>query len=189
MKIRINITENKASVYTPYNREFVTKIKTIGGAKWNGEAWVIPVNAVDDCRKILKDVYGETDLPDTSEKLTVKVTLHRYLAEEREPIVMFGHTIASAFSRDSGARVESGVRFVSGKPESGGSRKNWETYIPEGCVFIIEGVSKERFEQEKEKYKADFEVMENSVIDRASLLEEREKLLARISEIEKLLSA
>lgn len=188
MKIRVNIDNDKAAVYTPYNRTFVQKIKTIGGARWNGEAWVIPANALDVCRNIMKDVYGETDLPDESEKITVKVTLRETLAEEREPVVMFGHTIASAFGRDTGAKVADGVQFIDGQPTSGGSRSRWDTVVPDGSVFIIENVSRDKFNADREKYNADFEIVEQAGIDRAALMEERERLLARIAEIDKLLA-
>ena len=36
MKIEINA--GKANVFTPYNKDFVAKIKQIGGARWNGSA-------------------------------------------------------------------------------------------------------------------------------------------------------
>ena len=64
MKIKIEVKENKAYIYTPYNPEFVRKIKQIGGARWNSseKAWTVPEDMVEPVREIMMEVYGETDV-------------------------------------------------------------------------------------------------------------------------------
>ena len=36
MNIRIEIKGNKAYIYTPYNKEFIKRVKMIGDASWRG---------------------------------------------------------------------------------------------------------------------------------------------------------
>lgn len=62
-KIKVkNLENNKVAIYTPYNKKFVAEIKNIGGAKWNGEAWIIPEAGLEYARDIMFDIYGETDI-------------------------------------------------------------------------------------------------------------------------------
>ena len=46
-------------LYTPYNPDFIFRIKELGG-KWNGKAWVIPKNkeVFTAARAIMKEIYG-----------------------------------------------------------------------------------------------------------------------------------
>lgn len=182
--MKIEIRENTAYVFTPYNPKFVSSIKAIGGAKWDGNerCWKIPAAAVDTARKVMMDVYGETDLPDDGEKVTVRIRFDEEVSEERGPIVIFGKTIASAFGRDTGAKVGADVVFVQGAPTSGGSRNRWDTIIPEGCVAEIRNVPTAALNDDY-----NYEIVEEKAIDREALEAEKAKLLKRLAEIEELL--
>ena len=74
--MKITTKDGKAYVSTPYNKDFVTKVKQIGGARWNGSerCWVIPESEISTARTYMREVYGETDLPDEEERVTVDVT-------------------------------------------------------------------------------------------------------------------
>lgn len=183
--MKIEIRNNTAYVFTPYNPVFVKEIKTIGGAKWDGvqRCWKVPEATVDTVRKIMMEVYGETDLPDGGEKVTVRVKFNEMETGHRGPVVVFGKTVASAFGRDSGARVGDDVVFIEGAPESGGSAKNWSTVIPEGCVVEIRNVPTAALDDSYE-----YEIVEEKKIDRTALEEEKAKLLKRLAEIEALLA-
>ena len=111
-------------IFTPYNPDFVKKIKCAE-------------TEIDTIREYMMDVYGETDLPDDGEKVTVRATFPNGAWELTGPIVVFGREIARAWGRDSGAQVGSDVTLISGKVDSGGSRANWRTEIEEGSVFKI----------------------------------------------------
>ena len=190
MKIEIN--GESAIVWTPYNADFVRRIKTIGGARWDAsqKAWKIPANTIDDCRAIMQEVYGETDLPAAdAEKVNVRLTFESKLTEWHAPVTIFGKTIASAFGRDSGARVGDSVSFVSGAPTSGGSVKNWETVIPAGCVCVLHDVPKTLVSQENLPSGVSYEIEQRTAeAERNDLLAERERLLRRIEEIDSLLA-
>lgn len=136
------VADNKIEVRTPYNPQFVSKIKT-AGARWNAidKAWTMHAANIDVAREILRAVYGRDDMPAADEKLVrVRVTALQNISADRGPIVLLGRIIASARGRDSGARVGEGVAFIDGKPQSGGSVKNWTTEISEGSIFVVADV-------------------------------------------------
>ena len=74
--IKVTIKDGRASVFTPFNRDFVAAIRNVGGRKWDGESkcWTVPEESLPQVRQIMMDVYGETDLPDAGGSVTVKVT-------------------------------------------------------------------------------------------------------------------
>lgn len=188
--MKITVENTRAKVYTPYNKEFVAKIKLIGGAKWEAaeKCRSIPKEEIETARAYMVDVYGMSDIPDTSEKVNVEVRFNADDYERCEGISLFGRTVIRAFGRDSGARVGEDVTLVSGNISSGGSMKNWETQVSAGTVLRIRNVSRKALEI---PHCYDITVTEIGApeIDREALLAERERLLARIAEIDAQLNA
>ncbi len=188
MKIT-NLGNGKIAVDTPYNPSFVSKIKKAGG-KWNpgNKTWEIDERTIDTVRAIMREVYGQDDMP--QETVTVKVTIgDKNLKEWRAPVVLFGRNIASARGRDGGARVGEGVCFEKGGCDSGGSMKNWYTIVSAGSEITIYEVPRLAVEQKlgwKDEY-GTFEVVENGD-PLAALRAEKEALLKRLAEIEELLN-
>ncbi len=188
MKIT-NLGNGKLAVDTPYNPNFVSKIKKAGG-RWNpgNRTWEIDERSINTVRAIMREVYGQDDLP--QELVTVKVTIgDKNLEEWRAPVVLFGRTIASARGRDSGARPGEGVCFEKGGCDSGGSMKNWYTIVRAGSEITIYDVPRLAVEQKigwKDEY-GTFEVIENGD-PLAALRAEKEALLKRLAEIEELLN-
>lgn len=183
-------TENGvAKVITPYNADFVARIKNIGGRRWNGSegCWEVPETEVNTVRSFMMDVFGETDMATDDEKVTVKVTFNDMESKRRESIVLFGKTIARAWGRDSGAKVGEDVTLLSGSVTSGGSVKNWTTVVREGTVLKVRNVPRKALEMDTD-LDVTVEVMESAEVDRVALIAEREKLLARLAEIDKALA-
>ena len=58
--INIKCCDGEAKIFTPYNKEFITNIKTIGAAKWNPRegCWVVPESSVDLVRDFMLKIYG-----------------------------------------------------------------------------------------------------------------------------------
>ena len=191
--MKIETHGNKIFIYSPYNSEFITKIKKIGGARWNPDesCWMAPLNMIDTVRCILREVYGEDDLH-SSEKIGLRLTFLKSMSEERSGIEMFGKSIAKAYGRDSGARVGNDCAFEVGSPVSGGSTKHWMTTIPEGCVVLIHNVSKPIYDKRigsiLEDGNVKVEVLDEAPVSRVDELKaERARLLKRLDEIDKLL--
>lgn len=184
MKIEIN--GSKALVYTPYNKEFVSQIKGIGNARWDSakRAWSVPAECVDQVREIMEAVYGESDISGCR-KVSVRLTFAKRIYGYCEPVTILGKTIAKAWGRDSGARPGDDVVFVSGKPESGGSAKNWTSVVPEGSVVVLHNVPEVKLSEDLPSG-VEMEIIESGA-NRAALEAEKARLLARIAEIDNLL--
>lgn len=183
--MRIEVKEGTASVYTPYNTDFVSAVRSIGGACWNRsqQCWDVPSHSVDAVRNIMMEVYGETDA-EPADKVDIRVTFTESIFGDRGPVTLFGKTVASAFGRDSGAKVGDDVAFILKKPASGGSVKYWKTVIPEGAVAEVYNVPRSKAVG-GEGYTV--EVIEKDRPDTEVLRKEKEKLLKRLEEIDALL--
>lgn len=141
------IENGRIAVDTPYNPEFIRRIKQAGG-RWDASrrVWICDARDTDMVREIMRDVYGRDDMP--QEVVSVRVTVgEEQITAWRGPVVLFGRTIASAFGRDSGARVGDGVAFSAGGATSGGTMKHWYTVIRPGSVFVVHDVPRAAVEQ------------------------------------------
>lgn len=190
--IKVTIKDGRAYLKTPYNPQFVSEVKGIGGAKWNSDerAWSIPERALDIVREIMLRIYGEADQAEEPERVTAQLTFNEAFLKYHGPVVIMGKTVASAFGRDSGARVGDDAAFTEGEPESGGSMKNWYTYIPSGCKVTLYNVPKAMTGAENIPEGVTCEIIEQQsdpASEREALLKEREKILARLAEINKIL--
>ena len=184
MKIELN--GSKALVYSPYNKDFVAQIRSIGNARWDSarKAWSVPAECVDQVREIMVAVYGESDIP-AGKKVSVRLTFTKPVYEYCDPVTIYGKTVSKAFGRDTGARPGDDVVFISGKPESGGSAKNWTSVVPRDSVVVLHNVPESKL-SEALPDGVEMELIQ-STVNRAALEEEKARLLARIAEINKLL--
>lgn len=188
--MKITIKDTDTYLDTPYNPEFVSAIKAIGGARWdaNRREWRVPAACVDQAREIMRRVYGECDLADDVRRVTVNITFdEKVYSDDRQALIIFGKHIARAYGRDSGASVGDDVSFLSGKPTSGGSRANYYAIVPAGAVAQLRNVP-ETLLSEKLPDGVRYEIVPDTTPpDRAVLLAEKERLLARLAEIDKLI--
>lgn len=189
---KIVTNDGVARVYTPYNSEFVRRIKNIGGARWDGSAkcWTIPADAVQECRKIMTAVYGQSDLPDAGGTVKLRLTVHEDILADRDDVKMFAKSLCRATGRDSGGRPGQDVIYTEGEPQSGGSVKYWCSVVPAGSVLTLSNVPRRLWESyspdEEEREKVTVELID-SAPSRAAMIEEREKLIQRIAEIDRML--
>ena len=185
----MKITERDGRIFidTPYNPNFVEKLKWLGG-KWNPNerVWVMDARNSEAVREAMREVYGRDDRP--VPLVSVRITTDTEISGRRGPVTFFGRIVASAWGRDTGARIGEGVAFEKGKPDSGGSAKNWCTVVPKDCVIVIHDVPADAVEQELDwaSWCGTYEIIQLA-IDQDALERERETLLARIAEIDNLL--
>lgn len=106
-----------------------------------------------------------------SDKIKVRITA-REDNHRRFAVIFMNEKVAVAFDRDSGAKIGYGTRMISGKIDSGGSRKNWYCIVKEGSIFELE-VDREAFEKNKNRIKK----WDIEVIDDFTMSEERSRLL------------
>ena len=186
--MKIEVKDGKAYIYTPYNAEFVKRLKGVGGSKWDPEkkCWSVPENSVDAVRQVMSDIYGYTDIS-ANETVTLRITFNSRAQETRGDVVLYGKVVAHACGRDSGARAGDDVAFIVGMPEGGGGAKNWVSAVESGSVVILNSVNKNIYAKEKPAYDVTVEVMSTANTDRDSLIKERQRLMNRIEEIDRIL--
>jgi hypothetical protein len=135
--------ENPVTLKAKYNEALVRECRQLVG-KWDPDAkvWVFP-RMVEDMVEELDYYYGAKLIP-------IEIESKKQI-QQQGWITFLGYPIAGAKHRDSGADLFDGVAFISGAFGSGGSRKNWYTYIKPASVFRLE-ISEnvlELFEPEK----------------------------------------
>ena len=193
MSIIVTRIEDEILVSSPYNPKLPKMARAIGGS-WNVDKSVWIFNKADEklAEKLYMDIYNEWE---NSETIRVRITTHSDIATGNDSVYICGKQVARATGRDSGASVGKDVRWVSGElPTSGGSAKYWCTIVNEGSVFELVNfpvAALEKLANAAEREEFEFTIVEEEkseqVIDVALLIAEREKLLARIEEINKLL--
>ena len=173
------------------DKNFVQKIKKIRCAAWNGSAWTVDADFVPAVREIAKSIYGYDDTEEV-EAVTLRITFMQDKEVYHDDIRLFGKTIASAYGRDSGAKLGKDAVLIKGNACSGGSVKNWRTIIVAESVILLNNVPRQMYEKKKGVYDPEeikIEIVENDKIDINKLKEEKERLLKRIAEIDKVLTA
>ena len=187
LSYRIDVDSGKALITSPYNPDFISKVKLMGG-KWDAgrRVWKVDESLIEDVRSAMREVYGRDDRGELSGTCTVIVSFSEDVDGYKSPVTVFGRVIASAYGRDSGAKVGEGCAFLEGRPESGGSMKNWRTTVPAGSKVKIMDVPKCILSGASLPDGASFMVVDDE-ISREALLEEKENLLKRLKEIDRLL--
>ena len=149
---------------------------------------------VSAVREIMRNVYGYDDTDTDIQTVTLRIVFLENQSAYHDGIRMFGKTIATAYSRDSGAKLGADVALIKGSICSGGSVKNWNTEIDRDTVINLYNVPVTMYEKEKDSYNPEeikIEVVEDEETggaDTDRLREEKERLLKRIAEIDELLS-
>lgn len=192
--ISIRTDADKAYISSPYNPDFVKGIHSIGSAKWHAatKEWQVPIDSLEDAKQVLRDVYGTDGSENSEPKVTVKLTIDDDIdlgdiqsIDNELVMTLFGREIMSARGRDSGVKVAEGVT-VKGKYKSGGSMKYPTIEFGKGTEIIVYNVPETLAKKAKVKH-ATVEIVSQPKIDRQALLDEKERLLKRIAEIDKLL--
>ena len=190
MKVEIKKVGEQIIAKSEYHPDLPREAKKLGG-RWNPErkAWVFDARDFDRVRKLYRNTYG-TDGSDNGETVTIKAEL----TSEDEDFERCGGyylgpvCIGRAFGRDSGAKLSSNIVCLQGGLTSGGSVKNWATVVRKGTVIEIRDLPKGTAQELLDNPPIFWETSAvDERIDREALVAERERLVARIAEIDKLL--
>lgn len=191
----ISITRNGSdiSVASPFHPAFVHRAKELGG-KWDAAAkvWAFDARDEDDVRALCREVYG-TDGSSDTKLIDLRITFKSGARAGQRAVYVCGREIARAWGRDSGAKLGEGIKLVEGRITSGGSSKNWATVVDAGSVFIVRDVPEAKARAEAEACNTDefsIEILTSApaAVDVSALQAEREKLVARMAEIDAILS-
>ncbi|MCF7220995.1 hypothetical protein [Marilutibacter chinensis] len=187
--VTVRVENGSVYVRSPWNEAFVKDAREKLSGKYTGGEWVFDVFNEQRVRKTLMAIYGCDGI--TTDTCTVRVTLDGDDDAGQGPITIWGRPIARATGRDSGATLSPGIVIVEGGFTSGGSMKNWTTKVKDGHAVVLirdfPGVTARRLVGEGKDW---ISIEKEAVsIDRAALEAERDRLLTRLAEIEKLMPA
>lgn len=188
-KINITTTTESIAVQAPYHATFVARARDLGG-KWRAPSWVFDVRDENRIRELCRECYGTDGL--TADLCTLRIEWKQSSVVDKAGFVAAGRPVARAFGRDSGAKLDDGVVMLAGGFGSGGSVKNWVTTVDEGTVVLVRDFPRAEAERLVAEQPASRRVYaieaEAPVVDREALSAERERLLARLAEIDQLLA-
>ncbi len=189
-KISVTSAGTRLSVHSPYLPAFVAAAKALGG-RWAAPAWVFDARDEARVREALRTHYGTDGSAAAGPVVTLRVAMDAVYAD-RDAIRLGGREIARAYGRDSGAKLGDGVVLLDGKFGSGGSVKNWTTRS-DGATILIRDMPAEMAERliaaPPQWVTAIAIEPETPVVDREALAAERDRLMARVAEIDRLLAA
>ena len=190
MNIKIEIIGGTLRVESPYNQEFVKFARQTSG-HWRSPAWVFDVREEDRVREACMAIYGCDGIK--SDLVSLRCEWRKDEFAPTASITLEGRPLFTASGRDSGARVAPGVVLVEGVATSGGSKKNWETVVRAGTVAIVRDVPRALAEScvaasVDPNHSWGFEIEPESTSGHTEVLKsERERLVARLVEIDRLL--
>ena len=186
--VLVKVEAGKVLVKSPFNPDFPPKARQLGG-QWREPLWVFDARDEERVRELCRAIYG-TEGTGCDELVTLRVTVTCDWEQRRDGLYLAGRQIARAFGRKSGAKLGAGVVVLSGGFSSGGSVNNWKTICKAGTVFELRDVPRYAAEKALEENREwTIEIIGGeTVVDDEALKHERERLLARVSEIDLILA-
>ncbi len=185
--VKTTIKDGNLKIESPYNKAFISKIKELGGS-WKAPCWVVDARQESRVRELLLDIYGEDGTDGPQDLVNLRLTGTKWDDSESSSEWSFcGRTIARRRYRDSEVTFGPGVVVVDAEfYKSGGSRNapavDCKTETPVFELYDVPRALYERMEDtEGVELLPDTSSAENKV---AKLKTERDKLVARIKEID-----
>ncbi|MDA0407359.1 hypothetical protein O7R08_15565 [Vibrio alginolyticus] len=133
-KLAANVEEQTrlgiCSLKTAYNTLLIEECRKLGGT-WDKPqgAWIFS--------SIVEKEVEELDEIFNSALVTVEIEAIEEIQEQGKAIEVLGYPVCKAFSRDSGARIETGIALLAGYATSGGSKNRWTTVLSEGATLRL----------------------------------------------------
>ncbi|MFH4663981.1 hypothetical protein WMQ48_04385 [Vibrio cidicii] len=133
-KLAANVEEQTklgiCSLRSAYNTLLIEECRKLGGT-WDKSqgAWIFS--------SIVEKEVEELDQTFNSDLITIEIEAIEEIQEQGKPIEFLGYPVCKAFSRDSGARIETGIALISGYCTSGGSKNRWTTVLSESTTLRL----------------------------------------------------
>ncbi|MDD2321238.1 MAG: hypothetical protein PHO83_14435 [Geobacteraceae bacterium] len=188
----IKVNNSRIVVTSMYNTLFVAEAKNIDG-KWSetAKAWVFDVRDEQRVRDLCMKYYGTDGV--VNDLCTLKV---KWLEDEKSKIcsaiTVYGRPVAKAKGRYTGATLQDGIVLIEGAFTSGGSWQKWVTYVDGGTEVLIRSfphmAAKDLISDQSNNIIYSIEV-EESPSEHDALNAERERIIERLAEIDKRLTA
>lgn len=187
MDVKIETEGDNLYLTSPYNPDLNPQVKQIGG-KWDPatKRWGFDVRDEQRVRDICRSLYGtDGSREQDGDLVTVRVRLADHEGSKYDNHVSFaGRRIAERPGRDAPVRLAANVVVVEGTlPGSGGSMRYPNVDAGQAVVVEVRDLPRAALSVERED---SYEIVGEKV-DVDALLAERERLLARVAEIDALL--
>ncbi len=179
------IKENEIlKVKSKYNEKFIKLAKTVNG-KWSSPYWEFPIENEDRVRDICLKVYGENGLINESVDLIIDLDLAKSLHKD-DKIKIGDVILCERKSRDWNVTLSDNVMVLDGEfCNSGGSAKYPRvTWNCDKMRIKVKNFPLALYEKIEDKKGI---TATKSVTNTEVLLKEKESLLKRLAEIEKML--
>lgn len=170
---------------TPYNKEFVSFARMRGGKWSDGEkVWMFDPRDEFAVRSALIDIFG-TDDYESCQKVTVQVYLDHFNTDRE--FILFGLTLLYRSESYSYVKMHPNVVVVSGGfPKEGGSRRHPKISPEPGTIIEVRDIPRDIAIRTWAKNKEGIRILGDAGIE--SLKTEKQALLERIAQIDKLLA-
>lgn len=201
MTVRIEEIGQKIRVHSPYHPQFPSAARALGG-RWDaeGKTWVFDIRDIDRVRETLRGIYGtDGSAEGATVTLHVNVNVLQRLAMfdsalnqqlRSGSLFIAGREIARRPHRDAPVRLGEGVTIISGGfPATGGSVKHPELGPREGTVVEVRDVPVSAASAAVDQFPAAVSIVGEQEAHHQALLAEKERLLARLAEIDAELGA
>ena len=189
MSVTYEIKDKKIYVNSIYKSNLPDLARNIGG-RWSSLSlqWVFDEREFDDVKDLYLELYGEFGEFNT-EKVDLSITFDVKYQELKSSINIDGIEIARAFSKSSNVKILSNIIIRNGGFSSGGSNKNWYTIAEKNTIVEIHDIPMLLAIHviNNTPDGITIKMMNKNNNNMISLQKEKEKLLLRISEINKIL--
>ena len=178
-------TENgKTTVRAPYHPGWPKEARNLGG-RWAGGAWVFDARDELRVRALADEVYGTDGGPGAEDTVTVRIPVGDVRGERGgQPATRYryGRKSATRGGRDEERRLGDGVLLVSGGFEDSAGSHNYLQLGPLDGTFV-----EVRDLPRSVAVQHDLEIVGDGGPDHEALRAERERLHARLAEIDAVL--
>jgi len=181
--ISITTVGTALTVRSPYNTDLVEGAKDLGG-RFDAatKAWVFDARDERRVRDLLTRVYG-TDGSTSGQTVTVHISFDDGFRFDYDAVVFAGRVVARRPSRDERVRLTGAIIISGGFGARGGSVKSPALAPQPGTILEVRDVPAGHAD-----VTAKGVTIISSTVDRAALAAERAALLARLAEIDALLT-
>lgn len=178
------VTDNSTvTVHSPYDPAFPPAARKLGGV-WKDGAWKFAHRDFDRVRELCRTIYGTDGAEPEGVGVTVRVPLDGWDSHHADEFRLAGRRLLWRPSRDERVRYASRVVVVSGDfYGSGGSMRYPEVNAKPGTVIEVRDVPADVAQKMVDEYPT-ASIVDGGEAFVAALLAERDRLTARIAEID-----
>lgn len=173
-------------VRAPYNQNFVTAAQNLGG-RWNGVGWMFNARTTIRVCETLRTIYGtdQADYVSVTARFDAGIWWRHDTTGDESTCYFAGRQILSRRERDSVVKLGNGVVLVEGSfSPSGGSVRYPSLDIDRGTIVEVYDVPADHADLTAEIVTI---VPDTTPIDVDALMAERERIVARLNEINEVL--